>query len=585
MQPSAKLLVAFLRRFLRHRRQLLAGFACIPLVALCDIQITLRVGYALNRLRAGSDAGFLRGLFFLLLVIAAAQGLFRYLQRWWIVSVSRLVEVELKQELFDKLCGLPLSFHVQSRSGDVVSRLTSDVENVRMLLGPGSMYVLGALVMVPGSLFVLFRISPVLTLAMSAPLFLVALTMKVLTPRLHKHSTAVQETLADISHRAQDSFAGIRVVKGYGLSEHEGRRFAAASAENRKHQLGFASARGLTDALIHLSYDLAFLPILFVGGWAMIDRSIDVGDLFKFVDLGFKVFWPVIALGWMAGLYPRALASAQRIDELLQTPSEIVDPERPRSLDSVRGELVLTNVSYTYAGAPRPALAGVSVEVPAGTTLGVVGPTGSGKSTLLNLLGRLFEAHGDIRLDRVPIRDLSLATLRGALAYVPQDSFLFSDTFRKNVEFGADAPPLSDARLAELIASAAIKDEVEAFPARVDQMIGERGVTLSGGQRQRTCIARALAKNPRVLILDDALSAVDTETEARLFANLRRAGEGRTVVVAAHRIATVRDAERIVVLREGRIEAQGTHEELLERSSWYRATWERQRMQEELEGL
>ena len=579
-----KRLLGFLRRFLRHKRQLVAGFVCIPLVALCDIQITLQVGNALNRLRSGSDAAFLRGLFFLLLGIAAAQGLFRYLQRWWIVTVSRLVENELKQELFDKLCRLPLAFHVKSRSGDIVSRLTSDVENVRMLLGPGSMYVLGAMVMVPGSLSVLFRLSPGLTIAMSLPLLLVAWTMKLLTPRLHKHSTSVQESLADISHRAQESFAGIRVVKGYGLSAHEGERFSSASKLNRDHQLRLASARGFTDSLIHLSYDLAFLPILFVGGWAMIDRSLDVGDLFKFVDLGFKIFWPVIALGWMAGLYPRALASAERIDELLETRSEIPEPERPRPLEPVRGELALRGVSYTYDGAPRPALSGISVDVPAGTTLGVVGPTGSGKSTLLNLLGRLFEAQGEIRLDRVPIRELSLSTLRGALAYVPQDSFLFSDTFRNNVEFGADQP-LSDARLSELIESAALSSEVAAFPEGVDQLIGERGVTLSGGQRQRTCIARALAKDPRVLILDDALSAVDTETEARLFANLRRAGAGRTVVVAAHRIASVRDAERILVLREGRIDAAGTHEELIERSPWYRATWERQRMQEELEEL
>ncbi len=577
-------LQGFVRRFLRHRRTLLAGILCIPLVAFCDIRITIWIGDALTQLRRRDDPQFLRGLFVLLLAIAAAQGLFRFLQRWWIVGVSRHVEAELKQELFDKLCSLPLAFHVRSRSGDIVSRLTSDVENIRMLLGPGSMYVLGALVMVPGSLFVLFRISPGITAAMALPLFLVTLAMKSMTPRLHRHSTAVQESLADISHRAQESFAGIRVVKGYGLAAHELRRFSAASLENRGHQLALARARGLTDALIHLSYDLAFLPILFVGGWAMIDRSLAVGDLFKFIDLGFKVFWPVIALGWIAGLYPRALASAERIDELLAEPSAIGEPERARPLSSVRGELSLRDVSFTYDGSPRPALSGIHLDVPAGTTLGVVGPTGSGKSTLLNLLGRLFEARGEIRLDEVPIRELSLSTLRGALAYVPQDSFLFSDTYRANVEFGAEAP-LDDGELARLIESAAMTAEVAAFPGRHDQLIGERGVTLSGGQRQRTCIARALARNPRVLILDDALSAVDTETEARLLANLRAAGEGRTVVVSAHRLATVKDAEQILVLRAGRKEALGTHVELLERSSWYRETWERQRMQEELEEL
>jgi ATP-binding cassette subfamily B multidrug efflux pump len=579
-----KRLLPYVRRFLRHRRALALGVACIPVVALCDIRLTLWFGDALSRVTAGEDPAFLPRLAGLLLGVAAIQGLFRFLQRWWIVGVSRHVEAELKQELFDRLTRLPLAFHVRSRSGDVVSRLTSDVENIRMLIGPGSMYVLGSLFMVPGSLIVLFGISPTLTLAMSLPLLLVAVAMAVMTPRLQRHSIAVQESLAEIAARAQESFAGIRVVKGYGLADHENERFRSSSEKSRAHQIDLARARGLQDAWIHLSYDLAFLPILVVGGWAMIDRSLDVGDLFKFIDLGFKVFWPVIALGWIAGLYPRALASAERIDELLHERSDVVEASDARSPARIDGRLTLRDVGFTYPDAPRPALAGISLEVPAGTTLGVVGPTGSGKSTLLNLLGRLHEAQGEIRLDGVPVKQLSLDALRGALAYVPQDSFLFSDTYRANVEFGAERP-LSDEELMRLIREVSMADEVAAFPEGVEQLIGERGVTLSGGQRQRTCIARALARDPRVLVLDDALSAVDTETEARLLASLRSAGRGRTVVVAAHRLATVRAAEQILVLREGRMEALGTHDELLERSRWYRETWERQRMSQELAEL
>ncbi|HEX6884167.1 MAG TPA: ABC transporter ATP-binding protein [Planctomycetota bacterium] len=579
-----KRLLGFVRRFLRHRTSLLLGIACLPLVTLCDIRLTLWFGDALSRLQARAAPDFLPRLFAWILGIAATQGVLRFLARWWIVGVSRKFEAELKQDLFDKLVHLPLSFHVKSRSGDIVSRVTSDVENLRMLIGPGSMYVLSALFMVPGSLWALYHVSPRVTLAMTLPLLFVSVAMVVMTPRLQRYSLRVQESLADIAVRAQESFGGIRVVKGYGLAGHENERFRAASATNRGHQVDLARMRGVQDALIHLAFELAFLPVLVAGGWAMIDRTLDVGDLFKFIDLGFKVFWPVIALGWIVGLYPRAVASAQRIDEILEAPTDVPEPPAPRTLERVAGRLELLGVGYAHPGAPRPALAGIRLTVPAGTTLGVVGPTGSGKSTLLNLLGRLFEAQGEIRLDGVPIRELALDTLRGALAYVPQDSFLFSDTYRANLTFGAERG-LSDAELRVLIDLVAMTEEVAAFPEGLDQLIGERGVTLSGGQRQRTCIARALAREPRVLILDDALSAVDTETEARLLASLRRAGRGRTVVIAAHRLATVRTAEQILVLREGRAEALGTHEELLERSRWYRETWERQRMSAELEVL
>ncbi|HED66767.1 MAG TPA: ABC transporter ATP-binding protein [Planctomycetes bacterium] len=574
----------YIRRFLTHRGRLLLGVAAIPVAAFLDIRLSLLVGDTLTRLRQGEDGTFLRGVFLLMLLIAGVQGVFRFLQRWWIVGVSRRFEVELKQDLFDKLTRLPLSFHARSRSGDVVTRLTSDVENVRMLLGPGSMYVLSACFLVPGALFVLFRISPAVTVAMALPLISVAFVMRALTPRLHRASTAVQESLADVGHRAQESFAGIRVVKGYGLADHECADFEAISRANRGHQIQMARVRGLMHAAINLAFEMAFLPILFVGGWAMIDRSIAVGDLFKFIDLGFKVFWPVIALGWIAGLYPRAAVSAERMNELLDADLEIHDPAEPVPLSPVSGELRLRGVGFTYDDAPRPALEDVNVTIPAGTTLGVVGPTGAGKSTLLNLLGRLSDARGDLRLDGVSLRELSLSTVRGSMAYVPQDSFLFSDTYRANLEFGADGP-LDDERICELIELAGMTDEVARFPDGLEQIIGERGVTLSGGQRQRTCIARALAKDPRILILDDALSAVDTETEAKLLSALRRAGTGRTVVLAAHRLQTVRDAEQIVVLREGRVEAQGTHDELLERSPWYRETWDRQRMLQELEEL
>ncbi|MBL8862017.1 MAG: ABC transporter ATP-binding protein [Planctomycetes bacterium] len=581
-----KRLWSFFRRFLAHRRQLVAGFLCIPAAQLLDVGVTVVIGRTLDRLRSASDAEFLSGVVAIVMGLSLVRGVFRYLQRWWIVAVSRYVENELKQDLFDKLVSLPMSFHATSRSGDVVSRVTSDVENVRMFLGPGIMYSLGALVMVPVSLGLLFSIDAPLAATMIAPLVLMGLGMKVLTPRIHKWSLAVQESLAEIGHRAQENFGGIRVVKGYGREESQVARFESASRTNRENQILLGRARGVTHALTHAANDFTFVVILVVGGLAMIDRRIAAGELFQFIDLTFKVFWPIIALGWIAGMYPRALASAQRIDELLGRRSDLLDPAQPRPLEPARGALCFQEATYRYPGADRDALAALSVELSAGAVLGVVGPTGSGKSTALLLLARMMDpTRGSVRIDGVDLREARIADVRGAIGYVPQDSFLFSDTWRDNVSFGLDAP-LGDEQLARLADQACLSEEVARFPAGFDQRIGERGVTLSGGQRQRTCIARALARDPRILVLDDALSAVDTETEARLVTNLRAAGRGRTVVIAAHRLSSVVAADRIVVLGPGgQVEAQGRHEELVNRPGWYRDTWIRQQARDELSVL
>ena len=625
----------FYRRFLGHKRQLFAGYLCIPLGQLGDIAITILIGDALDRLDTENSAEFLQGLFLIIAGLAVARGVFRFLQRWWIVCVSRYVEIELKQELFDKLATLSFSFFNRSRTGDIVSRVTSDVEALRMFLGPGLMYTISALVMVPVSLVLLSSINTTMTITWILPLILMGVGMWILMPRLHRYSTRVQESLADIGHRAQENFSGIRVVKGYGREGQQTERFDETSRANMQNQIELARARGLSSVATYGSFDLTFIVILVLGGLAMIDGTLPIGDLFKFIDLTFKVLWPFIALGWIAGMYPRALASAERVDALLDEEPEIADPEHPVELAAPKGSLELKDVTFRYPGTEAPALRDISLQVPNGTTLGVVGPTGSGKTTLLSLFGRLFDvrrpgdgpaarsangraaelahangsangrngaAHaasdvegaaepelatgvGEVLFDGIPVRDLRLADLRGAIGYVPQDSFLFSETWRENVSLGADEP-LSDEALARVMDMARMTDEVARFPEGVNQVLGERGVTLSGGQRQRTCIARALARDPRVLILDDSLSAVDTETETELISQLQRAGHGRTVVLAAHRLSSVAGADQILVLdRDGSVEDRGTHRELLARDGWYRRTWRRQQAQDALEEL
>ncbi len=418
---------------------------------------------------------------------------------------------------------------------------------------------------------------------MVIPMVGMGVTMKLLTGRLHSFSVAVQESIASISHRAQENFGGIRVVKGYAREDQQARLFEATSAENRDNQVELGKARGLTHAAVNASFDLTFAVILLIGGLAAVDRTLPIGDLFKFIDLTMKVFWPLIAIGWVLGMLPRAIASAERVQELLDEENPIEDGEASVVSGDVRGALDFDSVSFTYERGKEPALRGVQFTAAAGSTVGIVGPTGAGKSTLLNLVGRLFETtEGEIRLDGTSVKDLPVATLRGAIGYVPQDSFLFSEPYADNIRFGAEAP-LDDAAVEALIERVSMKDEVAEFPDGMETLVGERGVTLSGGQRQRTCIARALARDPRILILDDCLSAVDTETEKALLGSLRSAGTGRTVLVAAHRLSSVREADLIVVLdASGAVEAKGSHAQLIAREGWYQTTWEQQQRTESL---
>jgi ATP-binding cassette subfamily B multidrug efflux pump len=578
-------LAAFFGRFWRHRRTLLPGLVAVPLTRLADVAVTVAIGDALNGVTAGRPLAELDAALGWIALYALVQAVFSFAQRWWVNATSRRVECELKQELFDRLTSLSFGYHDRTRSGDLVSRITSDVEEVRMFLGPGLMFALGSLVMVPVTLVLIVRLSPGLAGLMAIPLGIMATAFTWLTPATHRASREVQESQSDLTHHAQESLAGVRVVQGFAREATRAAEFAGLSRVLRDRQVRLARWRGLAHLVSIGASQLTFVVILLVAGRGMIRGTLGAGDTLVFVDLTLKLFWPIIAIGWLAGMYPRAVASAARLTEVLSEVPEIQAPADPVPLGDVRGELSLRGVSFTYPGGARPALEGVDLEVPAGSTLGVVGPVGAGKSTLLRLFGRLHDPEGEVRLDGVPLRRLDPGELRDRLGYVSQEAFLFSDTWAENVAFGADAP-LDRARLEELAVAVGMQEELAGFEHGLDQRVGERGVTLSGGQRQRTCIARALARDPRVLVLDDALSAVDTGTESRLVELLRGEGARRTVVIASHRLSAVRHADRILVLSpEGRPAALGTHEELVAAGGWYADAWRRQQARAELEEL
>lgn len=573
--------VRILPYYARHKRELILGIACIPFGMALDFYIPILIGRGLDELKTEAATTVIGNTALLVIGLAILKGLFRYGMRWWVVGVSRKVESELKADIFRHLTKLSFSYFNQARSGDILSRATQDVEAVRMFTGPGFMYVSSSLLAIPIALAILLTINAKLTLLIALPCLGLAYGMKLLTPRLQRDSAAIQDDLAEMSVVAQENFAGVRVVQGFHREQAETEKFQRKSETYKRDSLRLASTKGIMDAMMDGSKDLAFLLILAIGGVLLIEKQMQIGDLFVFLSYVILLFWPLIALGWIAGMYHRAAAAMKRIDDLLGTEPEIQD-RNAHPLPSVQGEIEFRNLSFSYGD--TKALDGISLRLERGQTLGIVGKTGSGKTTLTSLLARLFEPPPEtVFLDGRDIRTIPLDQLRPAIGFVPQDNFLFSETIRENIGFG-----LEDAKIERVVMaaeSAKVAEEIRGFPNGFEQVIGERGVTLSGGQKQRSSIARALAIDPKILVFDDCLSAVDPGTERDLIENLRKAAAGRTTLLVAHRLSVVEKADQIVVLDSGRIVERGTHAQLLAHNGWYAQTWKRQQIEQELEVL
>jgi ATP-binding cassette, subfamily B, multidrug efflux pump len=577
----------FLRYFTSRPGAYAAGFGTMIGSALLFLAMPIIVRRALEALDHGVTAGRLAQASGVIVLLALGDAGCLFLTRRIIIGASRDIEYEMRRDLFAHLLRLPPVWYRNQRVGDLMSRAVNDLSAVRMLLGPGIMQAANTVIVGAIALALMFRVSTALTLVSLALFPLVALATKFVGQATHRRFTGIQEFFSEISNSAQENFSGVRLVRAFAKESVEEARFAERNLEFKKRNLGLARLNALYFPMLQLLVGAGFAFVLYVGGRFILEGTLTVPRFVEFNLYMIELIWPAIALGWVVNLWQRGTASWKRMLDLWEAPPMADEADTGETL---AGDLTFHDLRFAYgadvasaaSAAPRAILDGVSFHVQAADTLAVVGRTGAGKSTLLNLLLRIDEPPaGAIRIGGRDIRTIPLPTLRRNVVAVPQETFLFSDTLAANIAFGNTS--ISRAEIEQAARAAGLGPDLATFAKGLDTIVGERGITLSGGQKQRTALARALASQAPVLILDDAFSSVDTETEARILDSLRAAVTGRTVLLISHRLSTVRQADRIIVLHEGRVAESGTHEELLAHGGLYTALAERQRLEAEVE--
>jgi ATP-binding cassette subfamily B multidrug efflux pump len=574
--------------FKKYRRSYVVGTICVFLTNGIWILFPLIIRRAVDDLNLGITRHKLVTYALLLLAVAGIKGIFQFLTRWIVIGVSREIEFDLRNDLFRHLEGLSYSYYQRTRTGDIMARATNDLNAVRMLLGPAIMYSANTVVFTAGALAFMLSISPKLTLYAFLPLPIVSITIQHFGRKIHERFERIQAMFSDISARAQENFSGARVIRAYVQEEAEIAAFETANQEYIKRSLKLVRLMGMLWPTLETMLGLAIVLVLWLGGREVIAGNITVGGFVAFNTYMVQLTWPVIALGWVINIFQRGTASMGRINEILVEKPEIEDSDaiqvKSRTGEAlvptqIQGEIEFRHLNFFYNS--TPVLRDINLRIPAGSSLAIVGPTGSGKTTLVSLIPRIYDAEpGSVLIDGIPIREYPIATLRRNLGFVPQETFLFSETVRENIAFGKEDATDEDVRSAAQAAS--IAGEIESFPEQYRTLVGERGITLSGGQKQRTAIARAIIRNPRILILDDALSSVDTHTEDKILNHLREIMQGRTTIFISHRVSTVRNADRIAVLHAGRIVELGTHDELVAKDGYYTDLYNKQLLEEEL---
>ena len=517
---------------------------------------------------------------FLILLASALAGLFTFLTRQTIINVSRYVEFDLKNEIYSQYQKLSLNFYKMNQTGDLMNRISEDVAKVRMYVGPALMYSINTITLLIIVVIYMYKQSPILTFYTLSPLPFLSITIYKLSKLINKKSTTVQECLSELSSFSQESFSGIRLIKSYSIEEKNSKDFDALSEKCKKSQISLVKLQALFFPLMILLIGLSNLLVIYVGGIQYFEGKLEgIGTIAEFIIYVNMLTWPVASLGWISSIIQQAEASQKRINEFLEQKSEIINKSEEQV--EINGEIEFKNVGFTYKDTGIKALKDINFKLNIGDKLGIIGKTGSGKSTLLNLIVRLYNIdNGDITIDNKNIEEVNIKSLRSQIGYVPQDVFLFSDSIENNIKFGSINS--STKEVIEVSKISDIHTDILGFKNKYKTILGERGVNLSGGQKQRISIARALIRKPKLLIFDDCLSAVDTETEENIINSLNNLDYSTTSIIVSHRISSIKNANKIIVLNNGQIQEIGTHTELMQKKGYYKQTYEQQLIEKEI---
>ncbi len=566
----------------RYKTGLFFGIIFVILAVFFTTKVPRVMGNAIDVLGENFDNSILFDNVVLILIFAAVQGIFRFFMRITMIGISRKIEFDIRNDFFKHLQTLEQSFYSDNRTGDLMSRATNDLNAVRMVLGPGIMYSLNTTILFGVALYYMISINPMLTLVAMAPFPLLAFLINRFGVRVHHWFEKIQAQFSAISARAQENLSGIRIVKSYVREQSEIQLFDSMNKKYVSLNRKLIRVWSFFYPTIHFVSGLGFALLLWFGGRSVMLQTLTLGEFVAFNTYLLMLLWPIISVGWVVNIFQRGAASMERMNTIMETKPEINDAEAVPFLKSFSSDIELKNLSFSYNNEHVPVLKNVSLKIPGGKTAAIIGPTGSGKSTLINLIPRIYNPPpGTVFIDGIDVRTIPLSELRKNIGVVPQETFLFSETIKENIVYGIDT--VSDPILYEAVTISQLKENIESFPMRYDTLLGERGINLSGGQKQRAAISRAVIREPKILILDDALSSVDTKTEEDILSRLQDVVRSRTSIIISHRISTIKESDIIFVLDNGEVVEQGNHDELVDLGGLYADLYKKQLLTEEIE--